>query len=164
VSKKKVSRANRARRNLHFSNLPSLGPGWGRSRNTDHSFSRDKNYAEHSFITAPRDFPSALSLTTSSMDSQQHTCDGQVGAEGPTEHLQQSTLGAGIPNLKKSSRSDNCTWVGCQQTSLPDDSLRAHLECHSFDVMAGWTRGSKCMWQGCKSQAVFNTLARSRNI
>jgi hypothetical protein len=91
------------------------------------------------------------------MDSQQHTRDGQVGTEGPIDHSQQSTLGAGIPNLKKHSRSDNCTWVGCQQTSLPDDSVKAHLECHSFDVVARWTRGSKCRWQGCKSQAVFKT-------
>ncbi|PMD42064.1 hypothetical protein L207DRAFT_510362 [Hyaloscypha variabilis F] len=93
------------------------------------------------------------------MDSQQHKSVSQMGDEGPTD-LQRSTLGAatlGIPNLKKRSRPDNCTWVGCQQTSLPENSLRNHLECHSFDVVARWTRDSKCTWQGCKSQAVFKT-------
>ncbi|KAN0102219.1 hypothetical protein V8E51_012729 [Hyaloscypha variabilis] len=113
-------------------------------------------------VGAQSSFSSALLLPTSNMDSQQHKGDSQMGTEGPTDHLQQSTLGAatlkaGIPNLRKRSRSDNCTWVGCQKTSFPENSLRNHLECHSLDVVARWTRGSKCTWQGCKTQAVFKT-------
>lgn len=50
-----------------------------------------------------------------------------------------------------------CTFGGCEFISRSQDELNEHLQAHSTDSLAQWTRGSRCSWGGCTSKAVFKT-------
>jgi hypothetical protein len=81
----------------------------------------------------------------------QYVSAGRMATEGPTA-LPQSSV---VRRLRTSSGRGDCTWDGCQHISHTDEELRAHLEVHSHEALARWSKGFKCTWQGCKSKAVF---------
>jgi hypothetical protein len=50
-----------------------------------------------------------------------------------------------------------CTWDGCEFSVSSLGDLTNHLTEHSKESWAKWTSHSKCVWQGCKSKAIFKT-------
>jgi hypothetical protein len=57
----------------------------------------------------------------------------------------------------KSRNNLRCTWDGCEVLVSSLGDLTNHLTEHSIESFARWTSYSSCVWQGCKSKAIFKT-------
>jgi hypothetical protein len=61
------------------------------------------------------------------------------------------------PTKATSRISLGCTWDGCEFSFPSPGGLTNHLIEHSQAVLARWIQPSGCIWQGCRSKAIFNT-------
>jgi hypothetical protein len=66
------------------------------------------------------------------------------------------TLAAG-PTNTASRISAGCTWDGCELSFPSPEDLANHLTEHSQAVLARWVQHSGCIWQGCRSKAIFKS-------
>jgi hypothetical protein len=61
------------------------------------------------------------------------------------------------PTKATSRISLGCTWDGCEFSFPSPEDLTNHLIEHSQAVLARWIQPSGCIWQGCRSKAIFKT-------